>query len=349
MDLPPGTSGYRPERSKHRKTRRVRPLSKSPNSSYNSDGSTEHSRRRKRTRREHRSRNVSSSSPSNHSSTGHHGEQKRLCEPAFAPRQVLELASIVKDLATVAKNTVSQIPPPSLQHAVSAHAFRGDAIPIFSAEEPNQRIDRWIGQIDELRQALLEYLRTCKEHQPTKTWNTQRRDHKWKYFSSSKPYQKDRPGKEKTPIRCYRCNAIGHVASRCNASVPRFNQTTRNDDKRSKEGETTLVETLGSTTFTLKVDEAQADVKADVVPDNAQTIPILIGQPFTESPLIVVFKDNKNLRMRNVLSEAKEPQKSSDIATLWVKEATVIPPNYLGHVAVECKSAKDFAGDIFIE
>ncbi|GLV33214.1 hypothetical protein CBL_08382 [Carabus blaptoides fortunei] len=45
--------------------------------------------------------------------------------------QVLELASIVKDLATVTKNKVSEIPSPSFQHAVSAHAFRGNAIPTF--------------------------------------------------------------------------------------------------------------------------------------------------------------------------------------------------------------------------
>lgn len=109
------------------------------------------------------------------------------------------------------------------------------------------------------------------------------------------------------------------------------------------------VETLGSTTFTLKVDEAEVDVEADVVPDNIQTIPILIGQPFTESPRVIVFKNSKYLRIQNVSPEADvaKSRKTLDTATLWVKEATVIPPNYLGHVAVEC--AEDFTGDIYIQ
>lgn len=356
MDIPPGTSGNKPERSKHSQTSRKRAVRASSSSSYSSDSSTGRSRRQKRSRRKHRSRKSSSSPRSSYSSASYHNQRSRRSERGSVPSQVLELASIVKDLATVAKNKVAEFPVPSFQQAVSAHAFRGDAIPTFSAEEPNQRIDRWLEQIDELRQvfkwseettiynalgklrglastwyrglpsvkftwtewkqklirafpskkdycaqleemlrrkkrsdetmskyfyekcamvssckiegkdavsciiggladehlqqvaragdypdpeALFEYLRTCKDYPSPRTWHTQNRDRKRK-FSGSSSYQKNRPEKERQPIRCYRCNALGHIASRCTASVPRLDQKGKNNDKRPREGETAL-------------------------------------------------------------------------------------------------------------
>ena len=55
------------------------------------------------------------------------------------------------------------------------------------------------------------------------------------------------------------------------------------------------VHTLGLTKFELLVDKVTATVNAVIVPDTAQHDPLLIGQPFTELPNIVVTKDHRKL------------------------------------------------------
>ncbi|GLV33518.1 hypothetical protein CBL_20248, partial [Carabus blaptoides fortunei] len=397
MNLPPSTSKNTPERRKHHQTPREPIFRVSSRESNGRDNSAKRGRRQKRSRREYRSRKSSSSSHSSNGSTDYHSQRARWSEHGAVPKQVLELASIVKDLATITKNKVEEFPSSNFAQTVSAHVFRGDAIPVFTAEDPEQKIrgrdavsciigglaDEHLQQIARAGdyrdpEALFEYLRTCRDPQPPRTWHSQNRDRKRKYPGPN-THQKYNPQKGKQPIRCFRCNAPGHMASRCTLNPSRLGRQEKDNDEKSKEARTTFgcvairnseaeargltivhkrkvirgygngrVETLGSTTFTLKVDEAEADVEADVVPDDIQSIPILIGQPFTESPRVSVFKDNKYLRIQNVSQEPemKELQKAPDTTTLWVKEATVIPPNYLGYVAVE--GAKNFAGDVYI-
>ena len=55
------------------------------------------------------------------------------------------------------------------------------------------------------------------------------------------------------------------------------------------------VVTLGSTTFFLRVDKAEAEVEEVVVPDSAQDVAVLVGQTFTELPGFLVQKDKDRL------------------------------------------------------
>lgn len=51
------------------------------------------------------------------------------------------------------------------------------------------------------------------------------------------------------------------------------------------------VTTLGTTDFTLSIDEVEANTSAYVVPDSVQEVPFLIGRNFTELPEVTIIKD----------------------------------------------------------
>ncbi|GLV33617.1 hypothetical protein CBL_21234, partial [Carabus blaptoides fortunei] len=118
-----------PERRKHRQTPREPIFRASSRESHGRDNSAKLGRRQKRSRREYRSRKSSSSSHSSNGSTDYHSQRARWSEHGAVPKQVLELASIVKDLATITKNKVEEFPSSNFAQTVSAHVFRGDAIP----------------------------------------------------------------------------------------------------------------------------------------------------------------------------------------------------------------------------
>ncbi|GJQ67530.1 hypothetical protein Trydic_g8342 [Trypoxylus dichotomus] len=98
---------------------------------------------------------------------------------------------------------------------------------------------------------------------------------------------------------------------------------------------------LGESTIDLEVDHAKAVVVVLVVPDEIQTVPVLIGQPFTEQQHITMVKRKDTLtifeedKLKNVDKEKKcdfeMPTAVLPEIDLWPNE-NIIPSNYIGFV-----------------
>lgn len=99
----------------------------------------------------------------------------------------------------------------------------------------------------------------------------------------------------------------------------------------------------GQLNATIKVDQAEAQTKLLVIEDQYQTIPLIIGQPFTENDYIVIIRRGNTLR----IFEDKQFEKSDDCLknleipdlpkpkiNLWANDSCVIPPNFVGFVSV---------------
>lgn len=54
--------------------------------------------------------------------------------------------------------------------------------------------------------------------------------------------------------------------------------------------------TLGSTSFTIVIDDIKTELSAHVVPNTVQNVPVLLGRNFSELPDIIVVKDDVSLR-----------------------------------------------------
>lgn len=80
-----------------------------------------------------------------------------------------------------------------------------------------------------------------------------------------------------------------------------------------------------------------------VVPDHLQDIPILIGQPFTELPDLVVTKDFQKLEFNNMPHQIDSASKIA----IWLRETVIIPANYVGNVTVFSKAP--YEGDLLVE
>ncbi|KAB0793584.1 hypothetical protein PPYR_07661 [Photinus pyralis] len=110
------------------------------------------------------------------------------------------------------------------------------------------------------------------------------------------------------------------------------------------------VATTGSTRFVLRVDEVEADVKALVVPNHVLEIPLLIGQPFTEQPHVLMVKDNSNLTFLKRI-DLNAPKEGFGLSArkipLWATRAVVIPQDHLGHIPVRANGG--YSGDLYVE
>lgn len=98
----------------------------------------------------------------------------------------------------------------------------------------------------------------------------------------------------------------------------------------------------------LKVDLALAFVEALVVPDAAQQVSLLIGQPSINHPNVTIVVRKEQVRLFN---SDREPLNNIDNLpsrkiTLWAKETTVIPPHHIEHILV---SAAEDCDDVFID
>lgn len=103
---------------------------------------------------------------------------------------------------------------------------------------------------------------------------------------------------------------------------------------------------IGSTEFKLKVDEVEAELKAVVVNDREQNVPVIIGRSFTELPHIAVVKDNKNLLfLRNEINFIQH-EGSRRKVVLKSKEKAIIPFNHMKFIKVH---AEEYVGDVYIE
>lgn len=101
--------------------------------------------------------------------------------------------------------------------------------------------------------------------------------------------------------------------------------------------------TIGTTSFRLKVDQVELDVSAHVVPNNAQSIPILIGQPFTDRDGVLIIKDHQTLAIEQMDGATSSTTK---ISLRPVKD-TFLPPNHIGYITVE--SSHSTTGDYYLE
>ena len=77
----------------------------------------------------------------------------------------------------------------------------------------------------------------------------------------------------------------------------------------------------------LKVDLFEANVDSHVVSDAAQDVPVIVGQPFTDIPNVILVQKSGNLRLFDAHQETlpevdKLPPRK---IILWAEEATIIP------------------------
>ncbi|KAK9754786.1 RNase H-like domain found in reverse transcriptase [Popillia japonica] len=108
-----------------------------------------------------------------------------------------------------------------------------------------------------------------------------------------------------------------------------------------------MVKVLGKTNIHLKVDCAEAEVEALIVPNMAQEIPVMIGQTFLNNSKVVMLVFDGNVRL---LCMDHDIGKSLNLATvkipLWAKNSTVIAANTTALVAVSSRGK--FTGDLYV-
>lgn len=103
------------------------------------------------------------------------------------------------------------------------------------------------------------------------------------------------------------------------------------------------VQQKGKCTCELSIDGVVANIEISIVPNNSQVIPLLVGHQYTEQTHIRKISDSAGLNIHEVNST----EISSDTkCTLWAKEVTVTPCNYVGHVIVHASESNK---EIFIE
>ncbi|KAK9680199.1 hypothetical protein QE152_g39281 [Popillia japonica] len=104
-----------------------------------------------------------------------------------------------------------------------------------------------------------------------------------------------------------------------------------------------MLKVLGKTNIHLKVDGAEAEVEALIVPNMEQEIPIMAGQTFLNNNKVVMLVFDGNVRL---LSMDHDIGKSLNLATVKIPYSTVIAPNTTALVAVS--SRVKFTGDLYV-
>ncbi|KAH6920070.1 hypothetical protein HPB50_028942 [Hyalomma asiaticum] len=114
----------------------------------------------------------------------------------------------------------------------------------------------------------------------------------------------------------------------------------------------------GEATINVTVDQATADVRVLIVPNESQAIPLIIGQPFTEQPHVTIVRRRNTLRIFDEQineDESDDTLQSIEIADLpkrpvclWARESTVVPPNYVGLVKLYVTGGEPSA-DVFVD
>lgn len=114
----------------------------------------------------------------------------------------------------------------------------------------------------------------------------------------------------------------------------------------------------GEANVDLTVDQATADVPVLIVPNESQAIPVIVGQPFTEQPHVMIVRRRDTVRIfeqeKNV-DEGDDTLQSIEIPDLprrpvflWAKDSTVVPPNYVGFVELYVTGSEPNA-DVFAD
>ncbi|KAJ8916987.1 hypothetical protein NQ315_012902 [Exocentrus adspersus] len=108
-----------------------------------------------------------------------------------------------------------------------------------------------------------------------------------------------------------------------------------------------VVAVVGQTEFTIVIDRAKANVKAFVVPNMAQEVDVMIGQPFLHSPDVVMIVANGKVRIfssHDDLGEVLHSTKGK--IPLWAKTAVTVPSRTTALVAVTSRSSA--TGEVYI-
>ncbi|KAG0418406.1 hypothetical protein HPB47_004871 [Ixodes persulcatus] len=113
----------------------------------------------------------------------------------------------------------------------------------------------------------------------------------------------------------------------------------------------------GITEASVTVDHATARVPIYVVPSEAQAIPLLVGQPFTEQPHVTIVRRRNTLRIFEEqgsstddderLQHIQVPDLPPRSLVLWAKESVVIPSNCVGIIFPTTKESA--AGHVFVD
>ncbi|KAJ8933080.1 hypothetical protein NQ314_014234, partial [Rhamnusium bicolor] len=106
---------------------------------------------------------------------------------------------------------------------------------------------------------------------------------------------------------------------------------------------------MGQTKIRLRVDLADAEMTTLIVPDEEQSIQILVGQPFINSAGVIMVVKNGQVRLFNeeVFKFPKYDLFNKRKIPLWATEAVVIPPFHIGHIQVESDDNTD--GEVFVD
>jgi len=98
---------------------------------------------------------------------------------------------------------------------------------------------------------------------------------------------------------------------------------------------------IGVVTVKLRVDCATSQVPIYIVSDDAQTIALIVGQPFTEQSHVVLVKRGDILRIYEDTKEGNDvfdmdiPELPPRVISLWAKQTEVISPKHVGVIEVQ--------------
>lgn len=111
-----------------------------------------------------------------------------------------------------------------------------------------------------------------------------------------------------------------------------------------------IVSSLGEVSFSLRVDDIERVVRADVVPDYCQNVPLLIGQPWTEHIDTIVIKDYKTLKFVTKQSDICDIECGKELRKVALKPTrdVLLLPNQWHNVEVEVADSSH-EGDLFVE
>lgn len=105
------------------------------------------------------------------------------------------------------------------------------------------------------------------------------------------------------------------------------------------------VQSIGTITLDLTVDEVDARVICRIVDDNLLDKPMLIGQSYTEQPHIVVYKDSNTLQFHKITTDLPSP----DDVTLRLSEVRVAAGVVLyGPASVRARIDTEFSGCLML-
>lgn len=100
------------------------------------------------------------------------------------------------------------------------------------------------------------------------------------------------------------------------------------------------IHALGEAEVSIKIDLIERRVRALIVPDDAQEVPVMIGQTFLNKPGVLTIVSGEKVRILSaddsLTDLLKLPEKK---VPLWAKSTTVIPPRTSAMVAITTRGA----------